>query len=57
MGHGSILILLQRSDPIFSVGIDDMSPAFNLEPKYVIVLTREESNTGPWTPPEVKGLV
>ena len=57
MGHGSILILLQRSDPIFSVGVEDMSASFNLEPKYVIVLPREESNTGPWTPPEVKGLV
>ena len=49
---------LQGSDPIFSVGVDVMRPTFNLEPKHsVVMLTREEWNGGPGTPPEVKGLV
>jgi hypothetical protein len=35
-----------------------MGPAFNLEPKYmVIMLTREEWTRGPGTPPVVKGLI
>ena len=49
---------LQRSDQIFSMGVDVMRPAFNLEPKYsVTVLNREEWNGGSGTPPEVKRLV
>jgi hypothetical protein len=49
---------LQRLDPIFNMGVDVMRPAFNLEPKYrITVLTREEWNRGPGTPPEVQGLV
>jgi hypothetical protein len=35
-----------------------MKPVFNLEPKYgVTMLTREEWNRGPGTPPAVKGLI
>jgi len=35
-----------------------MNPVFNLEPKYgVTILTREEWNKGPGTPPAVKGFV
>jgi len=46
-GHGSILIQLQKSDPIFSMGVEIMTPAFNLEPKCsVIMFTREECNRG-----------
>jgi hypothetical protein len=41
-----------------SVGVDVMRPAFDLEPKYsVIMLTREEWNRGPGTPAHVKGLI
>jgi ribonuclease HI len=40
------------------MGGDIMRPAFNLEPKYrVTVLTREEWNRGPGTPPEVQELI
>jgi ribonuclease HI len=49
---------LQQSDPIFSMGVDIMRPAFNLEPKYrVTVLTREDWTKGTGAPPAVKGLV
>jgi hypothetical protein len=58
VGHSSILLRLQRSDPIFNLGVDVMRPAFNFEPKYrVTMLTREEWTRGPGTPSEVKGLV
>jgi hypothetical protein len=57
-GHSSILKRLQQSDPVFSMGVDVMRPAFNLEPKYkVTMFTREEWTKGPGAPPEVKGLV
>jgi hypothetical protein len=40
-GHSSILTRLHKSDPIFSMGVNVMRPAFNLEPKYgVTMLTR-----------------
>ena len=56
-GHISILMQLQRLDPIFNMGVDIMSPAFNLDPKYrVTMLTREEWTRGPGTPPDVEGL-
>ena len=42
-GHSSILMQLQRSDPIFNMEVDAMRPAFNLEPKYrVTMFIREE---------------
>jgi len=38
----SILMRLQQSDPISNMGVDDMRPALNLEPKYrVTMLTGE----------------
>jgi hypothetical protein len=49
---------LQRSDPIFNMGIDITRPAFNLEPQYRdTTLTRKEWTRGPGTPPVVKKLV
>jgi len=33
-GHSCILTQLQKSDPIFNMGVDVMKPVFNLEPKY-----------------------
>jgi len=57
-GHSCILTRLQKSDPIFNMGVDIMKPVFNLEPKYrVTTLTREELTRGPRTPLAVKGLV
>jgi len=57
-GHSSILKRFQQSDPIFNMGVDVMRPAFNLEPKYrVIMLTREEWTRGTGSPPEIKGLI
>jgi len=57
-GHSHILTQLQKSDPIYAMGIDIMKPVFNLEPKYrVTMLTREEWTRSPGTPPVVKGLV
>jgi hypothetical protein len=56
-GH-STLTRLQKSEPVFTIGVNVMRPAFNLEPKYsVTMLTREECTTGPGTLPVVKGLV
>jgi hypothetical protein len=56
-GHSSILMWLQRSGPIFNIGVDVMRPAFNFEPKYrVIMLTREDWTKGTGTPPVVKGF-
>ena len=40
-GRSSILMRLQQSDPIFSIGVDVMKPAFNLEPKYKV--TRKDT--------------
>jgi len=49
---------LQRSDPIFIIGLDVTRPAFNSEPKYrVTMLTREDWTKGTGTPPVVKGLI
>jgi hypothetical protein len=49
---------LQRSDPIFNMGVGVMRPTFNLEAKYrVTTLTREEWIRGPGTPSVVKVLV
>ena len=33
-GHSNILMQLQKSEPIFSMGNDIMRPAYNFEPKY-----------------------
>jgi hypothetical protein len=39
-GHICILTQLQKSDPIYNMGVDIMKPVFNLEPKYrVTILT------------------
>ena len=57
-GCSSILMWLQQSDPVFSMGVDVTRPAFNLEPKYrVTMLTRENWTKGTGIPPAVKGLV
>jgi len=37
-GHSCILTRLQKSDPIFNMGVDFMRPVFNLEPKYIGLL-------------------
>jgi hypothetical protein len=57
-GHITILMWLQKLDPIFSMGNNIMRPAYNFEPKdRVDMLTREEWTKGPGSPPAVKGLV
>jgi len=57
-GHSCILTRLQKSDPIFNMGVDIMKPVFNLEPKYrVTTLTRGEWTRSPRTPLAVKGFV
>jgi len=57
-GHGSILMRFQQSDPIFNMGVGVMRPAFNLQPKYrVIMLTREDWTKGTGAPPAVKWLI
>ena len=57
-GHSSILMRLQRSDPMFNMGVDIMRPAYNFEPRYgVIMLTREDWTKATGAPPAVKGLV
>jgi hypothetical protein len=57
-GQSTILMRLQKSDPIFSMGNDIMRLAYNFEPKYrVDMLTREEWTKGPGSLPVVKGLV
>ena len=57
-GHSSILKRLQQSDPIFNMGVNDMRPAFNLEPKYrFTMLTREDWTGGSGSPPGIKGLI
>ena len=56
-GHSSILMRLQRSHPLFNIGVDIMKPTFNLERKYrITMLTGEEWTRGSATP-VVKGLV
>jgi len=37
-GYSSILMRLQQSDLIFNMGVDVMRPAFNLEPKYRVIV-------------------
>jgi len=55
--HSSILMWLQQPDPILSMGVDAMRPAFNFEPKYrATMLTREDWTKGTGAPPTVKGL-
>lgn len=55
--HSSILMRLQRSDPVFNMGVDIMKPAFKLECKYGVTMqTKEEWSRGPATP-VVQGLV
>jgi hypothetical protein len=45
--HSTILMQLQKLDPMFNMGVDVMRPAFNLEPKYRITMqTREKWNRG-----------
>jgi len=57
-GHSIILMRLQWSIPVFSVGVDFKRPGFNLEPKYrVTMLTREDWTKATGAPPVVKGLV
>jgi hypothetical protein len=57
-GHSTILMRLQKSDPIFSMGNDIMRQAYNFEPKCrVDMLAREEWTKGPGSPPVVKGLI
>jgi hypothetical protein len=47
-GHSCILTRLQKSDPIFNMGVEVMKSVLNLEPKYrVTMLTREEWTRGP----------
>ena len=54
--QSSVLTWLQKSDPIFNMGIDVMRSVFNWEPKYrVTMLTRDEWTRRPGTPPRVKG--
>ena len=53
-GHSSILTRIRRFDPIFSMEVDVMRPAFNLEPKYrVTMLITEEWTREPGTPPVI----
>jgi hypothetical protein len=41
--YSHILMRLQKPDPIFNMGVEVVTPAFNLEPKYgVTMLTRED---------------
>jgi ribonuclease HI len=57
-GHSTILKRLQKSDPIFSIGKENMKPAYNFEPKYrVTLLTTEYWTNGPEPPAVVKELV
>jgi len=56
-GHSCILTWLQKSAPIFNMGVNFMKPVFNLKPKHwVTMLTREEWTRGTGTL-AVKGLV
>jgi hypothetical protein len=57
-GHTTILKRLQKSDPIFSMGNDNMRPAYNFEPKYRVTLTiREDWTEGTGPPPVVRGFI
>jgi hypothetical protein len=49
---------LQKSVPIFNMGVDVMRPGSNFEIKYrVTMLTGKKWTRGPGTPPTVKGLI
>ena len=49
---------LQKSDPVFNMGVDVMRPGHNSEPKYkVTMLTTEEWTKGPGDLPAFQGLV
>jgi hypothetical protein len=57
-GHVKILMRLQKSVPIFNMGVNVMRPDSNFEIKYSITkLTGEEWTRGPGTPPTGKWLV
>ena len=48
-GHSCTLTRLQKSEPIFNMGVDVMKPVFNLDLKYkVTMLTREEQTQRTW---------
>jgi hypothetical protein len=52
------MMWLQQSDPICNMGVDTMTPTFNVEPKYgVTLLTREVWTKGTGVYPAVKGLI
>jgi len=54
--HSSTLMLPQKSDPIFHMGIDVMRPAYRFELKYrVTMVTREKLTWWPKPPSAVKG--
>jgi hypothetical protein len=54
----SVLMWLQRLNPIFSMGNHIMRPADNFEPKYMVIIpTRQEWTERPRPPPVVNGLV
>lgn len=56
--HSSTLMRLHKTNPIFDMGVNDMKPALNFEPKHrVTMMTREDWTRGPGTPPAVKRLV
>jgi len=56
-GHSIILMWIQKSDPIFNMGVEVMRSAYNFEPKYrVPMLARGEWTRGPRPSPVVSGL-
>jgi len=57
-GHNSILMRLHQSYPIFNMGADVITPAYNFEPQYsVTMLTRKDWTKATGAPPAVNGLV
>jgi hypothetical protein len=46
--HSSILMLLQKYDPIFSMGVDVIRPAFNFEPKYGVTMLMRGVDQRTW---------
>ena len=54
-GHSAILMQLQKSDHIFSMGNGIKRPAYNFEPKYRVMLTKQWTKV-PGSPHVVKGL-
>ena len=50
-GYSNILMRLQKSDPIFSMGNDIMRPIYNFDIRYKVnMLNREEWTKGTWIP-------